>query len=103
MVASLLKSGGISLDLEKCRARVGRRVVDLTLTEYNLLVCLVKNAGHPLSRRELLDAAWDQFYQGSERTVDTHVGRLRQKLGRTGRRIRTLRGMGYQLEMNRRK
>ena len=71
MVASLLKSGGISLDLEKCRARVGRRVVDLTLTEYNLLVCLVKNAGHPLSRRELLDAAWDQFEQWILTWVDS--------------------------------
>jgi two-component system alkaline phosphatase synthesis response regulator PhoP len=103
MSPDIIRAGGISVDLEQFTARAGRRVLRLTLTEYNLLVCLLRNAGRTLSRRQLLDAAWGEHYQGGERTVDTHVGRLRKKLGKAGKRIRTLRGRGYKLDAIRRR
>ena len=93
-----LKDGSISVNLNRCQALVGKTQVNLTVTEYNLLVYLLENSGISLSREELLKGAWGESYQGTSRTVDTHVRRLRQKLGRTGRRIRTVRGVGYQLE-----
>ncbi|MDE2926461.1 MAG: response regulator transcription factor [Acidobacteriota bacterium] len=103
MSPDVIRAGGISVNLEQCTARAGRRVLRLTLTEYNLLVCLLRNPGRVLSRRQLLDAAWGENYQGGERTVDTHIGRLRKKLGKAGQRIQTLRGMGYKLDAVRRR
>jgi two-component system alkaline phosphatase synthesis response regulator PhoP len=103
MSPDIIRAGGISVDLERCTALAGRRVLRLTLTEYNLLACLLRNAGRTLSRRQLLNAAWGEHYQGGERTVDTHVGRLRKKLGKAGQRIQTLRGRGYKLDAIRRR
>lgn len=103
MPSDVIRAAGISVNLERCTARAGRRVLRLTLTEYNLLVCLLRNPGRVLSRRQLLDAAWGEQYQGGERTVDTHIGRLRKKLGKAGQRIQTVRGMGYKLDPVRRR
>ncbi len=98
-----LKDGSISVNLNRCQALVGKTQLNLTATEYNLLVYLLENSGISLSREKLLEGAWGESYQGTSRTVDTHMRRLRQKLGRTGRRIRTLRGVGYQLVSARRR
>ena len=98
-----LKDGSISVNLNRCQARVGKKQVNLTVTEYNLLVYLLENRSITLTRDEILSGAWGEFYQGTSRTVDTHVRRLRQKLGRSGNRIRTVRGVGYQLESSRRR
>ena len=103
MARNVIRAGGISVDLDQCSARAGRRLLRLTLTEYNLLVCLLRNPGQIMSRRQLLDAAWGEHYRGGERTVDTHVGRLRKKLGKVGQRIQTVRGMGYKLDAVRRR
>lgn len=103
MPRNVIRAGGISVDLDQCSARAERRLLRLTLTEYNLLVCLLQNPGRIMSRRQLLDAAWGEHYQGGERTVDTHVGRLRKKLGKVGKRIQTLRGLGYKLDAIRRR
>lgn len=98
-----LNDGSISVNLNCCRALVGKKQLNLTATEYNLLVYLLENSGISLTREELLEGAWAESYQGTSRTVDTHVRRLRLKLGRSGRRIRTVRGVGYQLESARRR
>ena len=98
-----LKDGSISVNLNRCQALVGKKQMNLTVTEYNLLVYLLENRSITLTRDEILSGAWGKFYQGTSRTVDTHVRRLRQKLGRSGRRIRTVRGVGYQLESSRRR
>ncbi len=98
-----LKDGSISVNLDFCLALVGKTQLNLTATEYNLLVYLLENSGISLTRQELLEGAWAESYQGTSRTVDTHVRRLRLKLGRSGRRIRTVRGVGYQLESARRR
>ena len=93
----LLRNGLLSLRVDSCQAFVGKRSVNLTATECNLLACFLKNEGDNLSRRDLLDAVWGESYRGTLRTVDTHIQRLRTKLGRSGRRIRTVRGVGYRL------
>ena len=69
----------------------------MTTTESNLLAVLLENQGNILTREELLSSAWGESYQGTARTVDTHIQRLRRKLGRAARRIRTVRGVGYEL------
>lgn len=95
---TILKNGNLSLDFEKCRVFVRRKRIDLTATEYNLLAYFLQNRGRTLSRKRLLRKVWGSSYRGTTRTVDTHIQRLRRKLGRAARRIRTVRGMGYRLE-----
>ncbi len=94
----ILKSSRISLHTDTCQAFVGKKKVDLTITEFNLLACFLKNGGTTLSRAALLNTAWDQSYSGTSRTVDTHIQRLRSKLGKAGYLIRTVRGVGYRME-----
>ncbi len=95
----ILKNSRISLHMDTCQAFVGKkRVNKLTITEFNLLACFLKNAGTTLSRTDLLSAVWGESYQGTERTVDTHIQRLRSKLGMAGYAIRTVRGVGYRME-----
>ena len=77
---------------------VGKKRVNLTITELNLLAYFLENAGKDLSRAALLSTVWDQSYRGTKRTVDTHINRLRSKLGMAGYSIRTVRGVGYRLE-----
>ncbi len=95
----ILKNSRISLHMDTCQAFVGKkRVNNLTITEFNLLACFLQNAGKTLSRATLLSVVWDESYQRVERTVDTHIGRLRSKLGKAGYAIRTVRGVGYRME-----
>ena len=92
------KSYRISLHPDTCQAFVGKKKVTLTITEFKLLACLLKNKGTTLSRDDLLSRVWGQSYRGTERTVDTHIYRLRSKLGTAWYFIRTARGVGYRLE-----
>ncbi len=94
----ILKNSRISLDPDTRQAFVGEKEVNLTITELHLLDCFLKNAGKALSRDDLLSTVWDQSYRGTKRTVDTHIGRLRGKLGKAAYLIRTVRGVGYRLE-----
>ncbi len=74
--------------------------VDLTYTEYELLLYLMNNAGIALSRDRILDNVWRFDYDGDARTVDTHVKKLRGKLGARGQYIVTIRGIGYKFVPN---
>ncbi len=94
----ILKSSRISLHTDTCQAFVGKKRVNLTITEFNLLACFLKSGGTTLSRSALLSTVWDQSYNGTSRTVDTHIQRLRGKLGKAGYLIRTVRGIGYRME-----
>ena len=96
---TILNRARISLHPDNCQAFVGRRSIHLTTTEFNLLACLLKNGGTALSRAVLLDAVWTDSYRGTSRTIDTHIQRLRRKLGKAGYLIRTVRGVGYRLEV----
>ena len=72
--------------------------VELTYTEFELLVFLMQHAGIALSRDKILDSVWRYDYYGDARTVDTHIKKLRQKLGDCGNYIKTIRGIGYKFD-----
>jgi len=72
--------------------------VDLSPKEYELLTYFIDNAGQALGRDQILNAVWDYDYFGDVRTVDTHVKRLRSKLGPAAEFIQTVRGIGYRFE-----
>ncbi len=97
-LTDILKSSRISLHTDTPQAFVGEKKVDLTKTEFNLLACLLKSGGASLSRDVLLSIVWGESYLGTERTVDTHIHRLRSKLGKAGNLIRAVRGVGDRLE-----
>ena len=73
--------------------------VDLSRKEFELLVYLSENQGIALSREQILSAVWDFDYFGDDRTVDTHIKKLRLKLGARGDYIQTIRGLGYKFEV----
>ena len=87
--------GILSIDREGYRAYVSNKPVDLTATEFRLLLDLVDAAGRVRTRDALLDRVWGYSPEAVTRTVDTHMRRLRQKLKGAGGMIRTVRGVGY--------
>jgi len=83
------------IDRERHRVTIKDRSVHLTHTEFKLLVELVSRRGRIQTREHLLNKVWGYTYEGYARTVDTHIRRLREKLGSCGDYIETLRGIGY--------
>lgn len=90
--------GALVLDPDEHSVLLSGVPLELTLKEYELLHFLMKNPGRAFSREQLLLAVWDSSYAGETRTVDVHIATLRQKLGEEGRRIATVRGVGYKWE-----
>ena len=82
----------------KHEVTVEGRVVELTFKEYELLSLFLVNKGIVLSRDTIMDKVWGTDYEGESRTIDMHVKTLRQKLGKYGNRIRTIRNVGYVIE-----
>lgn len=91
-------SGGIAVNPLARLVSVGGTEVELTPKEYDLLLYFLNNQKQALSRDQILNRIWGYAYDGEDRTVDTVVKRLRQKLGSEGERIKTIRGMGYRLD-----
>lgn len=89
---------GVSIDQEARQVVLDGKNIDLSPTEYKLLAYLVSNAGKALSRRQILNKVWNYDYYGDLRTVDTHINRLRIKLGDKGKYIQTVRGYGYRYD-----
>lgn len=89
---------GVSIDQEARQVVLDGKNIDLSQTEYKLLTYLVTNAGKALSRRQILNKVWNYDYYGDLRTVDTHINRLRIKLGDKGKYIQTVRGYGYRYD-----
>lgn len=87
--------GNIRLDHERHTVFSDNSVVDLTLKEYELLRYLMRNRDIVLSREAIMRVVWGTDFEGESRTVDMHIKTLRQKLGDSGRQIRTIRGVGY--------
>ena len=92
-----LSAGAIVLDLQRHQAFAEKQEVELTYKEFELLQYLLENRGIVLSREKLLKAVWGYDFEGETRTVDVHVGNLRQKLGACGNLIETVRGIGYRI------
>lgn len=93
-----LHHGDITVDNDKHAVFLGDKPCELTFKEFELLKYLMINKGIVLSRDKIMDQVWGFEYEGESRTVDMHIKTLRQKLGESGRCIRTVRNVGYMLE-----
>lgn len=91
--------GGIQIDQEGRTVTVDGKIIELSLREYELLVYLVNNENIALSRDKILNNVWNYDYYGDSRTIDSHVKKIRHKLGKKGKYIKTIRGIGYKFEM----
>lgn len=93
----VLSTGKIKMDVLRHKVTVNGKEVVLTLKEFELLKKLILNLGVVLTREQLLEDIWGYNFDGETRTVDVHVRSLRQKLGKSGDRIETVRGVGYRI------
>lgn len=90
---------GIVLDEEGRTVFVDGKQVELSLREYELLKYLLENEKVALSRDKILNNVWNYDYYGDSRTIDSHIKKIRRKLGKKGRYIETIRGIGYKFEI----
>jgi DNA-binding response OmpR family regulator len=90
-----IQFGDLLIDPDRHQVSIKHRVLRLTATEFKLLTELVSKRGRVQTREHLLNRVWGYTYEGYARTVDTHVRRLREKLGSYGQYIETIRGVGY--------
>lgn len=95
----VLEAGGIVLDKAAHIVKIDGESVDLSYKEFELLSYFIENQGIALSREKILNNVWNYDYFGDARTIDTHVKKLRSKLGNKGEYIRTIWGMGYKFEV----
>ena len=96
----VLKAGGIELDIAAHEVRIDGKEITLSFKEFELLNYFVVNQGVALSREKILNNVWNYDYFGDARTIDTHVKKLRSKLGDKGEYIKTIWGMGYKFEVD---
>ncbi|MCM8782063.1 MAG: response regulator transcription factor [Candidatus Omnitrophica bacterium] len=94
----ILNAGILTVDIPKHKVKVLQREVELTPIEFKLLVTLMERRGRVQTRDRLLSDVWDMHAQVYTRTVDTHVKRLREKLGKAGKMIETVTGLGYRFK-----
>ena len=94
----LLVCGGITIDKNAHQVLIDDQPVELSYKEFELLTYFVENKGIALSREKILNNVWNYDYFGDARTIDTHVKKLRSKMGEKGDMIKTIWGMGYKLE-----
>jgi DNA-binding response OmpR family regulator len=92
---NIIRREGLIIDISKHRVTVNNKEVELTPIEFKLLVTLIERTGRIQSRDKLLSDVWDMHSDVFTRTVDTHIKRLREKLGKMGHIIETERGLGY--------
>ena len=90
--------GDLKLDRIARELTIGGKVVELSMKEYELMQYFLENPGVALSRESILNHVWNYNYYGDARTIDTHVKKLRSKLGDYGEKIKTVWGVGYKLE-----
>ena len=90
---------GITIDQEGRTVKVDGKPVDLSLREYELLKYLLDNENIALSRDKILNNVWNYDYYGDSRTIDSHIKKIRHKLGKKGKYIETIRGIGYKFEI----
>ena len=91
--------GGIVIDPEGRTVSADGKQIEMSLREYELLKYLVDNANIALSRDKILNNVWNYDYYGDSRTIDSHIKKIRHKLGKKGKYIQTIRGIGYKFEI----
>lgn len=95
----IVHAGGISIDKAAHQVKIDDKEIELSYKEFELLSYFIENQGIALSREKILNNVWNYDYFGDARTIDTHVKKLRSKLGEKGNYIRTIWGMGYKFEV----
>ena len=95
----VLEAGGIQLDKTAHIVKVDDQPIELSFKEFELLTYFMENKGIALSREKILNAVWNYDYFGDARTIDTHVKKLRSKMGKKGDLIKTIWGMGYKFDV----
>lgn len=95
-----LEAGGIVLDKTAHSVTIDGQPIDLSYKEFELLAYFLENKGIALSREKILNNVWNYDYFGDARTIDTHVKKLRSKMGEKGDLIKTIWGMGYKLSVD---
>ena len=95
----MIEAGGIRMDKAAHIVEIDGKQIELSYKEFELLSYFMENAGIALSREKILNNVWNYDYFGDARTIDTHVKKLRSKLGDKGEYIRTIWGMGYKFEV----
>ena len=96
----MLEAGGISVDKAAHQVKIDGKEIELSFKEFELLAYFVENQGIALSREKILNNVWNYDYFGDARTIDTHVKKLRSKMGDKGNYIKTIWGMGYKFEVD---
>ena len=94
------EAGGIRVDKSAHQVTIDGQVIDLSYKEFELLTYFMENQGLALSREKILNNVWNYDYFGDARTIDTHVKKLRSKMGQKGDYIKTIWGMGYKFEVS---
>lgn len=95
----VIRAGGIVIDKAAHQATVDGQPMELSFKEFELLTYFLENEGIALSREKILNSVWNYDYFGDARTIDTHVKKLRSKMGDKGEYIKTVWGMGYKFEV----
>ena len=98
-VNKVVDYGGITIDSEGRTVKVDGKQIEMSLREYELLKYLVDNQNIALSRDKILNNVWNYDYYGDSRTIDSHIKKIRHKLGKKGKYIETMRGVGYKFEV----
>ena len=98
MAPAILKADPLVLDLDAHTARLDDQLLELTATEFRLLTYLLRHRGRVQTREMLLDRVWGYSFEGYARTIDTHIRRVRKKMGEAQNLIETVRGVGYRFQ-----
>lgn len=98
-ISNTYEIGGIEIDADGRTVKVDSKLIELSLREYELLKYLIDNKGIALSRDKILNNVWNYDYYGDSRTIDSHIKKIRHKLGKKGKYIETIRGIGYKFEV----
>lgn len=94
-----LDFGGIVIDTEGRTVKVDDKIIELSFREFELLKYLIDNKDKALSRDKILNAVWNYEFYGDTRTIDSHIKKIRHKLGKKGKYIETIRGIGYKFQI----
>jgi len=97
-ITAKIEAKGVIIDIDRRQVNYKGKSIDLTATEFDLLSILAKAPGRVFTRNLLMDMVWGQDYYGVDRTVDTHMSRLRRKLGDGGKNLQTVHGIGYRFK-----
>lgn len=99
LMGDIIQLDELTIQTSYHQVLMNQEEIPLSPLEYDLLMYLVENKNQALTRDQILNGVWGYDYYGDERTVDTHIKRLRQKIGDDGTRIKTIRGVGYRMVM----